>query len=75
MSPPIMGNAPIPPIAQELHLILKRIGIERPTMTKHDRLASAPIVEEQFDFVAILLADFDVWHKDAPLRLDSRAPL
>ncbi len=39
----IVSDAPIAFFSEEEHLIFKRVGVERPTMTEDDRLTGSPV--------------------------------
>ncbi len=48
----IVRNAPVPPIGEEHHLVFPRVAIQWRAVAEDDRLASPPVLEEDFGAVA-----------------------
>src|SRR5436190_6988647 len=43
---PVMGDDPVPVVQEEQHLGVPIVGRERPAVAENDRLARAPVLEE-----------------------------
>jgi hypothetical protein len=44
MSAPVVGDGAIPIGSEEVQLLVPRVGVERPTMAKDNRLTCSPIL-------------------------------
>jgi len=51
---------------KEKHLRIPIVRRKRPTMTKHNRLAAAPVFVKDVDVCSVFLSDRDVWHARFP---------
>src|ERR1019366_7878554 len=52
-------------VGEKKHLVLKRVGIERPAVAENDGLSVAPIFVIEIDVCGIFLADGYEWHGKA----------
>ena len=51
MPSPVVSDHPIALVQEEHHLRVPVVGRQRPAMTENDRLARAPVLEEDLDAV------------------------
>src|SRR5216684_6200785 len=69
MSAPISCNDTIALADEEEHLRVPIIRRERPAVTEHNRLPTAPVFIIDIDVRSVFFSDGHVWHKRFPFSL------